>query len=187
MKLPAPAILGFTFLISEVLLSLAKRARREIAGDDANSLRVLWFTIGLSIFAGIQCITFFRSARWPHAENVALAGIALFVLGLALRWAAIVHLGRFFTVDVAIAADHQLVESGPYRFVRHPSYTGALLAFVGFALSLQNWAAAIVMLVPIALAFAYRIRVEERVLRAALGERYVDYSRRTKRLLPFIY
>ncbi len=187
MKLPAPAILGLTFLISEVLLSLAKRARSETSGGDANSLRILWITIGLSIFAGTQAVAFFPGARWPHAPEVALVGVAVFVLGLALRWVAIVQLGRFFTVDVAIAADHKLVQSGVYRFVRHPSYTGALLAFIGFALTLRNWAALIVILVPIGLAFAYRIKVEERVLIAALGARYLDYSRRTKRLLPFIY
>jgi protein-S-isoprenylcysteine O-methyltransferase Ste14 len=52
---------------------------------------------------------------------------------------AIVHLGRFFTVNVAIAANHRLIDTGPYRFVRHPSYTGALMAFLGLALCLANW------------------------------------------------
>ena len=61
----------------------------------------------------------------------------LFVAGLILRWWAIITLGRFFTVDVTIEKDHELVERGPFRIVRHPSYTGVLLAFVGLALSLQ--------------------------------------------------
>jgi protein-S-isoprenylcysteine O-methyltransferase Ste14 len=93
----------------------------------------------------------------------------------------------FFTVNVAIAADHQLVDTGPYRFVRHPSYTGALLAFVGFAMVLRNWASVLVISLPIAFAFLYRISVEELALVQALGERYRAYIKRTKRLLPFVY
>ncbi|HMG05340.1 MAG TPA: isoprenylcysteine carboxylmethyltransferase family protein, partial [Chthoniobacterales bacterium] len=104
-----------------------------------------------------------------------------------VRWYSIVHLGRFFTVDVAIAADHQLIDTGPYRYVRHPSYTGALLAFIGFAMALRNWASVLIISLPIAFAFLYRINVEERALIQALGERYRAYIKRTKRLIPFVY
>jgi protein-S-isoprenylcysteine O-methyltransferase len=113
--------------------------------------------------------------------------VAIFGAGLVLRWYSILHLGRFFTVNVAIAADHQLVDTGPYRFVRHPSYTGALLAFIGFALVLRNWASVLMISVPIAFAFLYRISVEERALVQALGERYRAYIKRTKHLIPFVY
>ena len=104
-----------------------------------------------------------------------------------LRWYSIIHLGRFFTVDVAIAADHQLVDTGPYRFVRHPSYTGALFAFIGFGFVMRNWASLLLITVPIFAAFLYRINVEERALLGALGERYRVYSQKTKRLIPFVY
>lgn len=106
---------------------------------------------------------------------------------MVLRWYSIIHLGRFFTVNVAIAADHQLVDTGPDRFVRHPSYTGALLAFIGFTMVMRNWASVLVISLPIALAFLYRINVEERALVQALGERYRAYIKRTKRLIPFVY
>jgi protein-S-isoprenylcysteine O-methyltransferase len=111
----------------------------------------------------------------------------LFVVGLVFRWWAIITLGRFFTVDVTIEKDHQLVERGPFRWVRHPSYTGVLLAFVGFALTLRNWAAILVVLVPIFFAFIRRMNVEEEALRGALGERYSTYMKRTKRLIPGVY
>jgi protein-S-isoprenylcysteine O-methyltransferase len=109
------------------------------------------------------------------------------VAGIALRWWAIIHLGRFFTVNVAIAADHRVVDDGPYRFVRHPSYTGALMSFVGLGLTTGNWLAAVVLVVPISVAFLRRITIEERVLAAALGEPYRAYAARTKRLVPFLY
>jgi protein-S-isoprenylcysteine O-methyltransferase len=111
----------------------------------------------------------------------------LFVAGLLLRWWAIVTLGRFFTVDVTLEKDHVLVELVPFRMVRHPSYTGVLLAFAGFALSLGNWAALLVILLPIGAAFIHRMNVEENALSGALGPQYTDYMRRTKRLMPFIY
>ena len=114
-------------------------------------------------------------------------GIALFAAGLALRWYAIVHLGRFFTVNVSIAADHRLIDTGPYRIVRHPSYTGALMAFLGLGLCIANWASLLSLLVPICLVFLRRIHVEEAVLLQALGDQYRDYMRRTKRLIPALY
>jgi protein-S-isoprenylcysteine O-methyltransferase len=104
-----------------------------------------------------------------------------------LRWWAIITLGRFFTVDVTIEKDHELVERGPFRVVRHPSYTGVLLVFVGLGLSLGNWAALLVILLPIGVAFIHRMNVEEDALTGALGAHYTDYMRRTKRLVPFIY
>ena len=72
--------------------------------------------------------------------------MVLFAAGLLLRWWAIISLGRFFIVNVTIEKDHELVERGPFRIVRHPLYTGVLLAFVGYALSLGNWAALLVIL-----------------------------------------
>ena len=90
-------------------------------------------------------------------------------------------------MDVTIEKDHELVERGPFRMVRHPSYTGVLLAFVGLALTLDNWAALLVILLPISMAFIHRMNVEENALSDALGRQYTDYMRRTKRLVPFIY
>lgn len=79
-----------------------------------------------------------------------------------------------------------MIDTGPYRFIRHPSYTGALLAFVGFGCCLGNWMS-ILCVLPILGAFLWRMRVEERALIDALGEDYRAYMRRTKRLIPFIY
>ena len=170
MKLQIPMILGLTYFLSELILSLAKRSQAKVVSKDANSLRVLWIAIGAGIWLSIQA----RSV-WPQALLPAWcfeAGVALFVIGILLRWYSIIHLGRFFTVDVAIAADHQLIDTGPYRFVRHPSYTGALLAFIGFGLVMRNWASLLLVSVPIFFAFLYRINVEERALLAAFGDRY---------------
>ncbi|MSU69531.1 MAG: isoprenylcysteine carboxylmethyltransferase family protein [Opitutaceae bacterium] len=95
--------------------------------------------------------------------------------------------GRFFTVNVAIASDHQLVESGPYRYLRHPTYTGALLAFLGLGLCMGNLVSLGFIVIPIFLAFRRRMRVEEEALLGAFGDKYRTYMQRTRRLLPFVY
>ena len=86
----------------------------------------------VSVAAGIYVAKNWPSAALPYHRSVMFAGVALFVIGLLLRWWAIITLGRFFTVDVTIEPDHELVERGPFRLVRHPSYTGVLLALRGF-------------------------------------------------------
>jgi protein-S-isoprenylcysteine O-methyltransferase len=87
-------------------------------------------------------------------------------------------------VDVAIQQGHSLVELGLYRFVRHPSYSGLLLAFLGLGLFFANWLSLVVLMVPITLAVINRIAKEERALLLALGPSYAGYCARTKRLFP---
>ena len=95
-----------------------------------------------------------------------------------------IALGKFFTVDVATHDDHSLVDTGPFRFVRHPSYTGLLLEFCGFGVSLGNGLSLLVVILPIVAALAYRMRVEEAALRRVLGAPYDAYCARTKRIIP---
>src|SRR2546421_9391708 len=161
-------LLGLVYLISELLLTVARRSRsRTGTKQDRSTLRVVWLVIIVSVAAGIYVARHWPAAALPHARSFAVVGAVLFVAGLLLRWWAIVTLGRFFTVDVTIEKDHELVERGPFRFVRHPSYTGVLLAFVGVALTLRDWGAILVVLVPIFIAFVRRMNVEESALSKA--------------------
>jgi protein-S-isoprenylcysteine O-methyltransferase len=170
------------------VLAFALRSRANVArGADRGSLAVIWTTITLAVFASIQVVNR-GAARLPGPMLAwALAGIVVLAGGLAVRWTAILTLRRAFTVDVAIAEDQRVVDHGIYRVLRHPSYTGSLLAFLGMGLAYGDWLAGLVLFLPIAAAFSYRIRVEERALRAAFGEDYDRYARRTKRLVPFVY
>ena len=180
--------LGLVYLFSEVLLTLTRRSRsRTGTKQDRSTLGVIWIVIMVSIAAGVFVAQRWPAAVLPYGQMFASVGVFLFGAGLILRWWAIITLGRFFTVDVVIEKDHEVVERGPFRLVRHPSYSGVLLAFVGFALTLRNWAALLIVLVPIFAAFIRRMNVEEEALSRALGARYIEYMRRTKRLVPFIY
>ena len=189
MALPLPAVLGIAYGLSEAGLGWMKRSRDDSVDADDRSLRLLWVTIVLSVVGGV-----FASYRVPQAAFGGAAGswtmwlgCALFGLGLALRWYSILYLGRYFTVNVAIHASHEVIDTGPYRRIRHPSYAGALLAFLGLGLTLGNWVSLALVVLPIGWAFGRRIRIEERALSNALGTPYTRYMWRTKRLLPFVY
>jgi protein-S-isoprenylcysteine O-methyltransferase len=136
---------------------------------------------------------FSLSALLPQAAiswkrtSLFFVGICLMLLGIALRWYSAATLGKYFTFDVAIQTEQILVEAGPYRYIRHPSYSGALLTLLGFGLALGNWVGLVAALSSLGLAYAYRIPVEEAALAAALGEAYKQYVRRTWRLVPFLF
>jgi protein-S-isoprenylcysteine O-methyltransferase Ste14 len=119
--------------------------------------------------------------------QVTIAGFVLILLGGGLRWWAILTLGRYFTFDVAVRSAQPVVQSGPYRFVRHPAYSGTLLSLFGIGLALANWASILAIVAGGVVGLLYRVRVEEQALTDALGQPYVDYMRRTKRFIPFIF
>jgi protein-S-isoprenylcysteine O-methyltransferase len=182
------SVLGLIYVFSELGLALKRRAKAgETRNADRGSLTLLWIVIVASVTLAFNVAYALPAAGMGAVPTLRFLGVAVFAAGLSLRWYAIVHLGRFFTVDVAIAAGHRLIDTGPYRFVRHPSYTGALMAFFGLALCLANWASLAVMLIPVFLVFLRRMHVEEDALLQAFGNQYRDYMRRTKRLIPAVY
>jgi protein-S-isoprenylcysteine O-methyltransferase len=181
-----PACLGGFYALSEIFLALTRRSGTGAVSRDRRSLVLLWLVITFSIWLSLR-VAHWAPGRLSPSSLWPCLGLLLFILGIALRWHAIAYLGRFFTVNVAIAQKHELIDSGPYRWIRHPSYTGALLAFVGFALSLGSWLSLLCLVIPIIAVFSWRIHVEERALCEALGDSYRHYMARTRRLIPFVY
>ena len=118
---------------------------------------------------------------------VTIAGVTVLVLGVAVRTWAILTLGRLFKFVVVIQDGHHVVDSGPYRFVRHPSYTGGLLALVGAGIGLGNWISILAAAGVPLLAIMIRIAVEEARLTRDLGDDYRSYASRTKRLIPGVW
>jgi protein-S-isoprenylcysteine O-methyltransferase len=183
----AALLIGSLFGVSELALTLCKRSGEGAQSVDDGSLRRLWIGIVAAVAVAVLVASITRQGFSPLlARAWPLAG-ALFVLGIALRWWSIVKLGRFFTVDVAIVPDQQMIDSGPYRHIRHPSYTGALLAFLGYGVALSNLWSLLILLLPVTSLFLHRIRIEEAALQRGLGERYTQYMRRSWRLLPYVY
>src|SRR5215813_7935518 len=176
------------FPISEVALAIMKRSLgRGQHGEDRGSMRLLWLSIaiGLGLAIAAQSISW---ARLPGpAYLVQFMALILMLAGLAVRWLAILTLGRFFTVDVGIHPDHVVVQSGIYGFVRHPSYTGLLVAFLGLGVFFANWLSIVGLLIPIVIEVVYRVAMEERALFASLGPEYVSYCDRTERFIPGLW
>ena len=192
------ALLFAAWGASEMVLNWRRRARHVAPGPgeaptagasvrDRGSYVVVIITIAAAIplaFAA-QRVT---AARLPWPEDAGLvAGLVLLLAGVAVRWHAIVTLGRFFSVVVAVQPGHRVVQDGLYRHIRHPSYLGVLLALLGAGLALHNALSLALLVLPATLALAYRMRVEEQVLIEALGEEYASYCRRTRRLVPGLY
>ena len=173
---------------SEVITLILTRTRRS-SGEthDRGSLLILWPVIFFSIWGSMV-----YGATHPHtiaggAPWVFELAFALFVLGVILRWTAILTLGKSFSVNVAIHATQTVKKDGLYRFVRHPSYTAMLIIFCAIGLATRNWIALAIITIPPALALLYRIHVEEQALLTAFGDDYATYSHHTKRLIPAIY
>jgi protein-S-isoprenylcysteine O-methyltransferase len=187
MKLYLSEWLGVLYGFSELGLTIFRRAGKAASSADRGSLSLLWIVILASVYLAVVLARALPQFSFGPRPIFEIIGVAVFTAGISLRWYAIIVLGRFFTVNVAIAQDHRLIEEGPYRFVRHPSYTGSLLAFLGLGFCYCNWASLAVLMIPILAVFLRRMQVEEAALVAAFGDRYRDYARRTKRLIPAIY
>jgi len=125
--------------------------------------------------------------RWMlDGDAIRYLGLALLLVGGVLRIWPMFVLGRRFSGLVAIQPGHELVTSGPYRHVRHPSYLGMLLALVGWSLLFRSGVGLIATGLGVSLLVA-RIESEEALLSSQFGSRYDAYRRRTWRLLPGIY
>jgi protein-S-isoprenylcysteine O-methyltransferase len=183
---PAAICLGAAYLLSETTITIRRRAAKRFAAGDKGSLRVIWLAGFVAIFCAYRVAAFPGVAAIPILQNAPQIGIGVFCLGTALRWYAIAHLGRLFTVNVAIVEDHRLIETGPYKWVRHPSYTGWLLAVTGLGLCLANWISLLILLAVTIGLIIWRVGIEEDALRIALGEAYASYASRTWRLIPYV-
>jgi len=149
--------------------------------------------MGLIILAGwLAFPAAFIVASWApyvlvHHRTAWFAfGLVVLLAGSLLRRYCFRTLGRFFTGNVQVQAGQSVIQHGPYRLVRHPSYTGGLLMYLGTGIALTNWLSALILFGVGAAVYAYRVHIEERALAEALGHPYRDYMQRTKRFIPFV-
>ncbi|HET9105112.1 MAG TPA: isoprenylcysteine carboxylmethyltransferase family protein [Solirubrobacteraceae bacterium] len=179
-------LIGFLALEARVRVRSARnpRGRRE----DARTFALVWLGVAggvggaFALATGVPA-TAIGVLRWP----LFVAGIVVMTAGIAVRQWAVHRLGRFFTVDVRVHADQTVVSTGPYRWVRHPSYLGLLMTLLGIGLALGSWAALIVILVLPTAVLVVRIGIEERALAAGLGPAYTEYARGRARLIPGVW
>jgi len=132
--------------------------------------------------------------EWSYFQNplqsnnlLTIVGVLLIVGGVALRIWSIVSLGKHFTTTVTVHTEHQLIESGPYSIIRHPSYTGAFLAISGVSFLLNSVYSIFITIFLMLLAYYIRIESEEKLLKDYFGEKYSIYARNKKRLFPYVW
>jgi protein-S-isoprenylcysteine O-methyltransferase Ste14 len=154
--------------------------------SDRLSIVVILLMSSLSVVASVSEWAYRNDAR-EFSLALTLLGAVLLVCGIAVRVWAIQTLGKHFTATVTLTNDHQLVRTGPYRWVRHPSYLGAFMAIVGAPVFLNAGWATLVAVVSMTIAYYLRIGVEEKMLSSYFGEQYLDYRKHTKRIIPFIW
>jgi protein-S-isoprenylcysteine O-methyltransferase Ste14 len=169
-----------------------RRAKRLRVVRDYRSLSE---KIALSVaFFGLAIVPAFyiatgipREADHPVRTWAIVAGIAIFVLGLWVFRRSHKDLGRNWSVTLEIREKHKLVTRGLYRLIRHPMYASFLLIALAQAFLLPNWVAGLSGLVGFAVLFLMRVNVEERMMLDTFGEEYRAYSRKTKRIIPYVY
>jgi protein-S-isoprenylcysteine O-methyltransferase Ste14 len=184
-------VLFWSVVVIRVLIEFTNSARQpsgEAAVADRSTMGALWG-------AGLVCtvVAFpvgFRlhSLAMPGDGRVYIvAGVTLMWLGIALRQWAVHTLGRFFTFQLTVRTDQKVVDGGPYRVVRHPSYTGMLITALGTGIAIGNWASLVLAFVPYTVNLVRRIGVEEAMLRQGLGGDYERFSATRKRLVPGVW
>ncbi len=191
--LPAHLLLLLAFWLAvglwlgtELFLGSTRRGGGGKELDSGTKNRaILLFQAGILFSIAVSFLPW--SLPQIHLIWIRWAGIVLVLLGVLVRIWAVHTLGQFFTVSIQIREGQTVVHTGPYRWVRHPSYTGIMLSTAGFGLGLQNLASLVIALTFGFIALYQRIRVEERVLLENLGKPYEEFCRGRKRLIPWIW
>lgn len=167
---------------------MATVSRKGAVVQDRGSLVILIGLQWLGIALNFSLAWLLPSAAiLLHRTAIFLFGIISILLGVALRWFAIWKLGSYFTRDVAVSSNQEIVQRGPYRFIRHPAYSGTFLTMLGLGLAMTNWGSLIALLLCVFLGHFYRVKIEEQALIDSIGEPYIDYMQRTKRFIPLVF
>lgn len=182
-------VLTAVWVIFEI--GLIVRDRMQGKGKKDKDRGTIYFNF-LSMLVSLTAAGFigaFTKLNFPGGKTAAgfWTGIGVMLAGMALRVWAVAALGESFRTTVETHAEQKVVRNGPYRLIRHPSYTALLLVCLGNGLTLQNWLSVIVAVsLPLA-ALLYRIRIEEAVLLESLGPEYEEYRKHTKKLIPWVW
>jgi protein-S-isoprenylcysteine O-methyltransferase Ste14 len=163
----------------------SREGATKIAGIGGR-LVALAFVIATTVVATLTPRVFPAAAIRPGAVAFT-AGMVVLLAGLVLRGWSFKALGQYFTHTVMVSSDQPVIASGPYRVLRHPSYTGIILAAIGIGLASANWADLAGLLLLTLTALLWRIRIEEAALMTTLGDRYRAYAAQHKRLVPLVW
>ncbi|MCE7699045.1 MAG: isoprenylcysteine carboxylmethyltransferase family protein [Methanobacterium paludis] len=174
-----------TWVLSELIGSIIiPKIRRRGIHIEENDKGSVWLLL-IGVIASVYVVSVL-SVTSPLPELTVIGGITLMMLGIILRQWSIAVLGKFYSGTVSIQKGQKVVDKGPYSLVRHPAYSGTILTVIGYAVVGASVAGIISALVICGLIYSYRIHIEEKTLTSELGEEYLEYSKRTKKLIPHV-
>jgi protein-S-isoprenylcysteine O-methyltransferase Ste14 len=182
-------IISFSILYGffEIFMSRRQKNQREIStSGDKGSIWLITISISIGFWLSfIMAST--KIGRIYHWNTFFIIGSFLAIIGLIIRIVSILTLKQQFTYTVTKIENHELIETGLYKKIRHPGYLGQLIIFLGISTCLSNWLSILLMIIPVLLGYLNRIKVEEKFMVKQMGQKYIDYQKRTKRLIPTIY
>jgi protein-S-isoprenylcysteine O-methyltransferase len=154
--------------------------------DKGTETQIIWSVYITQLLAVCEAtyLRFPDSVKWNIITTISLIAI---LLGLALRSWAVYSLGKFFTMHLSVHNGQKVIRSGPYKFIRHPSYTGAFFIYVGIPMFLHSWISLIAAAIILPIAWLRRIHYEEKMLAQALGEEYITYCKSVKKVIPGLW
>ncbi len=179
--------ISYLYGFFEIFMNLRRRGKGKITSSgDKGSLWLLYslITVGYALSFAIGATKIGRIQPW---DTFFVIGMVLLAVGLAIRLYSILTLKQFFTYTVTKIENQKIIETGLYKFIRHPGYLGQLMIFIGISSALSNWLSILLMKGPVTLGYLYRIYVEEIFMAKQLGEEYLNNQKRTKRLIPKIF
>ncbi len=188
MVAPAVTVTLAVWAALELVLRVTEALRRQGGtASDRGTRVVIALALAAAIVGGLWLASVTDAGSvWRLPRAAVAVGVAVMLAGLVVRIWAVLTLGRSFRTTVEVHPEQEVVDTGPYRLVRHPSYTGLLLVVLGFEISTRVWPAIALTALPLA-AIVRRIAVEEAFLLAALGTSYAAYRARTHRLVPRVW
>ena len=188
-KIQIVILFSYLYGFFEIFMGVRQRLRRKqniVKSGDRLSIWILFISIALGYWLSINAL-FSRFGNLHSTFVFFILGFMLAIFGLTVRILSIYTLKQQFTYTVKKIEDHMLIEKGLYKKIRHPGYLGQLLIFFGLSVAMSNWISILCMVIPVFAGYLNRIVVEEKFLVQQLGQEYLDYQNRTKRLIPKIY
>jgi protein-S-isoprenylcysteine O-methyltransferase Ste14 len=179
------AVFLLAYIPEYALVSRSRPARNE--PTDRGSMKLIMAAGSIGSLAAFVIAAFPALQMVQDRKIWFSVGLALLLTGSGLRRHCWRMLGKHFTGDVKASAEQPVIDGGAYRWIRHPSYTGGILMYLGTGLAMTSWLSAAVITFAGAAGYVYRVHVEEQALRTNLRGRYQDYMRRTKRFIPYVF